>query len=62
MSSATFIGPGKADELVRLAREHDATLVLVLNKLSLAQAERLASLTGCGVVPCTDPASPVVPE
>jgi 50S ribosomal subunit-associated GTPase HflX len=62
MSSATFIGPGKADELARLAREHEATLVFVLNDLSLAQSERLASLTGCRVVPCTDPASPVVPE
>jgi 50S ribosomal subunit-associated GTPase HflX len=62
MSSATFIGPGKADELARLVREHEANLVLVLNSLSLAQSERLASLTGCSVVPCMDPASPLLPE
>jgi 50S ribosomal subunit-associated GTPase HflX len=62
MSSATFIGPGKVDELVRVVHEHQATLVYFLNSLSLSQSERLASLTACSVVVCVDPTSPTVPK
>jgi hypothetical protein len=50
MSSATFLGSGKADELARIAREHGATLVLVRNDLSVAQSERLASLQKAGTL------------
>lgn len=62
MSAATFIGPGKVDELVRVVHEHEATLVYFLNHLSLSQSERLASLTACRIVVCTDPTSPAVPK
>lgn len=50
LSSATFIGSGKAQELAELATERSATIVYFLNDLSTTQIERLSALTNCKVV------------
>jgi 50S ribosomal subunit-associated GTPase HflX len=52
MSSATFIGSGKTQELAALAKERSATVVYFLNNLSTTQVERLSTLTNCEVIPC----------
>jgi 50S ribosomal subunit-associated GTPase HflX len=52
MSSATFIGSGKAQELAALAKECSATVVYFLNDLSATQIKRLSALTGCEVISC----------
>jgi 50S ribosomal subunit-associated GTPase HflX len=52
MSSATFIGSGKAKELAALAKECSVTVVYFLNDLSATQVKRLSSLTGCKVISC----------
>jgi 50S ribosomal subunit-associated GTPase HflX len=61
LSSATFIGSGKVEELARLVNERKVSVVFFLNDLSSAQVQRLASLVGCAVVPCSDVAFPAVP-
>jgi 50S ribosomal subunit-associated GTPase HflX len=61
LSNATFIGPGKVEELAQLVSDHKASVVFFLNDLSSAQAQRLASLAGCPVVPCLDTAFPAMP-
>jgi 50S ribosomal subunit-associated GTPase HflX len=51
MSSATFIGSGKVQELAALAKERSATVVYFLNDLSATQVARLSALTSCEIVP-----------
>ena len=59
LSSATFIGPGKVDELRELAQARDATVIYFLNQLSAAQTMRLSALTGCSVVACPNLVPPM---
>lgn len=61
LNSATLIGPGKADELARLVRDCQATIVYFLNDLSSAQLTRLAALTSCPVISCLDESNPRAP-
>ena len=61
LSSATLIGPGKAEELGQLVRDHQATIVYFLNDLSSAQLARLAALTNCPVISCLDESNPRAP-
>ena len=61
LNSATLIGPGKAEELGRLVRDRQATVVYFLNDLSSTQLARLAALTDCSVISCPDESNPRAP-
>ena len=61
LNSATLVGPGKAEELGRLVRDRQATVVYFLNDLSSAQLARLAALTACPVISCPDESNPRAP-
>ncbi len=51
---ATFIGPGKAEQLARGAAELDAQLVIVDNDLTPAQGRNLEKICGCRVIDRTE--------
>lgn len=50
----TCVGAGKADELARLVKEEDATLVIFNNDLSGAQARNLEKILGARVIDRTE--------
>lgn len=51
---ATFIGPGKADEIAELCRETGATMLIVNNDLKPQHQRNLAEITGTRVIDRTE--------
>jgi 50S ribosomal subunit-associated GTPase HflX len=52
MNSATFIGKGKAKELVELSAKTSAETIVFMNNLSVGQKNNLAEMTKCEVIIC----------
>ena len=52
LSSVTWIGKGKAEELCELAHRHSADIIIFLNDLSTKQRENWAQLTNCRILTC----------
>ncbi len=50
MNPATVIGTGKVRELAQLAAEHQATVIVFVNRLTPSQLTKLELATGCRVV------------
>ncbi|MGC4093274.1 MAG: hypothetical protein QM756_36365 [Polyangiaceae bacterium] len=50
LSSATFLGAGKATELAGVCHAQAIDVVFFLNPISSSQRERLQAITGCNVV------------
>lgn len=54
LDSSTYISKGKVDELKELCNNTKSDVVVFINKLSSAQIERLAQLTGCEIISLPD--------